>query len=55
MDASGDGYIQIKEFIDQVMGRWTAEANMHTGGKSEEEVRGKDGEGKQTGVAHGQG
>ena len=46
MDASGDGYIQIKEFIDQVMGRWTAEANMHTGGKSEDEVRGKDGEGK---------
>ena len=46
MDASGDGYIQIKEFIDQVMGRWTAEANMHTGGKSADEVRGKDGEGK---------
>ena len=28
MDASGDGYIQITEFIDQVMGRWTPAANM---------------------------
>ena len=27
MDASGDGYIQIKEFIDQIMGRWDASVN----------------------------
>merc|ERR1712167_536111 len=28
MDASGDGYIQIKEFIDQIMGRWDASVNV---------------------------
>ena len=27
MDASGDGYIQITEFIDHVMGRWPADTN----------------------------
>ena len=28
MDASGDGYIQIKEFIDQIMGRWDSSVNV---------------------------
>merc|ERR1719261_684677 len=27
MDKSGDGHIQIPEFIDHVMGRWSSEAN----------------------------
>ena len=27
MDTSGDGYIQIREFIDNVMGRWPADTN----------------------------
>lgn len=41
MDVSNDGYIQIKEFIDHVMGRWTAQANTHYGAKSAEEVQGE--------------
>ena len=27
MDKSGDGHIQITEFIDNVMGRWSSDAN----------------------------
>lgn len=41
MDVSNDGYIQIKEFIDHVMGRWTAQTNTHYGNKSTEEVQGE--------------
>ena len=38
MDASGDDHIQIKEFIDHVMGRWDPSANVLGGHKSAAEI-----------------
>ena len=40
MDASGDDHIQIKEFIDHVMGRWDPSANVLGGHKSAADIRG---------------
>jgi len=51
MDKNNDGTIQMREFIDVVMGRWKPTANTHFGGKTEEEIKGKDGEGAARGRA----
>lgn len=40
MDVSKDGLIQIKEFIDHVMGRWSPDTNTHFGNKSVEQIQG---------------
>ncbi|KAJ1454567.1 hypothetical protein M885DRAFT_617899 [Pelagophyceae sp. CCMP2097] len=45
MDTGGDGLIQIHEFIDKVMGRWSSEANTHFGGRSEADIAGKKAKG----------
>ena len=51
MDTNHDGTIQMREFIDVVMGRWNPEANTHFGSKSAADIKGRDTMGETRGRA----